>query len=75
MVEEGKEEIRIKRLKETEGKEWDNPYDRLVHKVSMRQREDLERIKNNKQLFNENIQRNNQLQLNKKLERQAHETL
>lgn len=48
--------------------EWDNPYDRLVYKVQMRQREDLNRIKNNKQLFQENMMRNAQVQLKKKME-------
>lgn len=61
MIEEGKQELAEKRRREVQEKEWENPYDRLVAKVERRQREDLSRIRNNKQLFYENVQKNLQV--------------
>ena len=55
MIDQGKKDLANKRLKDFESKQFDNPYDRIVKKVQLRQKEDLERIKNNKMLFQENV--------------------
>lgn len=44
MIEDGKKELLKKRLKAIDETVIDNPYDRLVQKVVLRQRQDLKRI-------------------------------
>ena len=56
MIEEGKRELHLKRKREIETTVFDNPYEKLVYKVHLRQKDDLKRIENNKQLFQENME-------------------
>ena len=75
VVEQGKEDLLKKRIRELDEQQHDNPYDRLVKRVELNQRQDLEKITNNRRLFQETIDRNNRLKEQKRIERDRNATV
>ena len=75
VVEQGKQDLLQKRLRELDAQQLDNPYDRLVRRVELNQMHDLEKIKNNKRLFQETIDRNNRLKEQKRIERERNASM
>ena len=71
MIEAGKKELLNKRLKKIEEQHYDNPYDKLVQKVMLRQEQDMNRMKDNNMFFKENVQHNNRMKELRRREKEA----
>ena len=71
MIEAGKKELLNKRLKKIEEQHYDNPYDKLVQKVMLRQEQDMNRMKDNNMFFKENVHHNNRMKELRRREKEA----